>query len=157
LYARKVTFFLYGNLRTGRGVPFLCREPLNPMFCGEGSELRGKSKKRLGPVFSLFAPGECSRLARPQWNPSGRSRRLSITARPPGVASSRHVVFQGREEALSTPGESRRCQGAGLLLFPNSIAPERLHALQPQFFDHAGTVGFHGSHADRKGGCYFGV
>ena len=38
--------------------------------------------------------------------PSGRSRRLPSTTRPPGTAYSRRLVLHGREEALSTPGGS---------------------------------------------------
>ena len=46
--------------------------------------------------------------------PSGRSRRLPSTSRPPGTAYSRRLVLHGREEALSTPGGSRGMPRRGI-------------------------------------------
>src|SRR5574341_626599 len=62
--------------------------------------------------------------------PSGRSRRLPRTTRPPGTAYSRRLVLHSREEALSTPGGSRGMPRRGIAskaqklisLFSNGIS-----------------------------------
>src|SRR5574341_717816 len=60
--------------------------------------------------------------------PSGRSRRLPSTSRPPGTAYSRRLVFTVARKRFPPPAGAGGCQGAGLRfgLQPLNLRPDHL-------------------------------